>query len=392
MLIVTHEMHFAREVGDRLIFMDGGKIVEQGIPAEVLDRPQQERTQRFLAALCRWPIHWRSLTSHEEGYGNETTRRHRQWSAWQAWAARDLVGGAVEQGAHGRATREAEASALPANDEVPRLVSRSGSSATRRRSAAGRAWRNAGYDVEIARQFARCAFGKATAGGLVRDHAGTRGTLTSDRVDIVIATFTWTQDRETRIDFSRAYLRRPGPVARPERRAEHYLSDAPGQEDLTTTGSIYDRWMKNCFKDTRVIPWTASRTRCSSSRTARRDAMSMTASSSASQRRTGPSSSRAIRSSAPVGHRDRAGEHEALKRWVDARLTVLKQRDTFERILEENVPAREFARFSGASCARTTRSRTCSATRRLFVRSACVRSVVGAAAQRHSSTPMTIQQ
>jgi ABC-type polar amino acid transport system ATPase subunit len=48
MIVVTHEMHFARDVGDRLIFMDEGKIVEQGIPADLLDRPQQERTKRFL--------------------------------------------------------------------------------------------------------------------------------------------------------------------------------------------------------------------------------------------------------------------------------------------------------------------------------------------------------
>jgi ABC-type polar amino acid transport system ATPase subunit len=48
MLVVTHEMQFARDVGDQLIFMDGGKIVERGKPAEVLDRPQAERTKRFL--------------------------------------------------------------------------------------------------------------------------------------------------------------------------------------------------------------------------------------------------------------------------------------------------------------------------------------------------------
>ncbi len=48
MLVVTHEMQFAREVGDRVIFMDGGNIVEQGAPLEVLDRPQEERTKRFL--------------------------------------------------------------------------------------------------------------------------------------------------------------------------------------------------------------------------------------------------------------------------------------------------------------------------------------------------------
>ena len=49
MLVVTHEMQFAREVGDRLIFMDEGRIVEQGEPAAVLDRPQEERTRRFLS-------------------------------------------------------------------------------------------------------------------------------------------------------------------------------------------------------------------------------------------------------------------------------------------------------------------------------------------------------
>ena len=48
MLVVTHEMQFAREVGDRLVFMDEGRIVEQGLPVDVLDRPQEERTRRFL--------------------------------------------------------------------------------------------------------------------------------------------------------------------------------------------------------------------------------------------------------------------------------------------------------------------------------------------------------
>jgi ABC-type polar amino acid transport system ATPase subunit len=48
MLVVTHEMQFAREVGDRLIFMDEGRIVEQGIPTDVLERPKEERTRRFL--------------------------------------------------------------------------------------------------------------------------------------------------------------------------------------------------------------------------------------------------------------------------------------------------------------------------------------------------------
>ena len=49
MVIVTHEMAFARDVADQVIFMDGGVIVEQGPAREVIDHPRQERTRQFLA-------------------------------------------------------------------------------------------------------------------------------------------------------------------------------------------------------------------------------------------------------------------------------------------------------------------------------------------------------
>ena len=49
MIIVTHEMAFARDVADRIIFMDGGVIVEQGDARQVIERPRQERTKQFLA-------------------------------------------------------------------------------------------------------------------------------------------------------------------------------------------------------------------------------------------------------------------------------------------------------------------------------------------------------
>ncbi|MBZ4690310.1 MAG: amino acid transporter ATP-binding protein family [Cereibacter sp.] len=48
MLIVTHEMQFAREIADRVIFMEGGRIVEQGPPAQLFDNPQDDRTRSFL--------------------------------------------------------------------------------------------------------------------------------------------------------------------------------------------------------------------------------------------------------------------------------------------------------------------------------------------------------
>jgi polar amino acid transport system ATP-binding protein len=52
MVIVTHEMTFARDVADRVIFMDGGVIVEEGDPNEVINRPREERTRQFLARFA----------------------------------------------------------------------------------------------------------------------------------------------------------------------------------------------------------------------------------------------------------------------------------------------------------------------------------------------------
>jgi ABC-type polar amino acid transport system ATPase subunit len=67
MLVVTHEMQFARDVGDQLIFMDGGKIVEQGRPADVLDRPKAERTRRFLRRTLQLADSLEELTIEEGG-------------------------------------------------------------------------------------------------------------------------------------------------------------------------------------------------------------------------------------------------------------------------------------------------------------------------------------
>ena len=67
MLVVTHEMHFARDVGDRVVFMDEGKIVEEGVPADILDHPRQERTQRFLRRSLQLAHSLEELTIDEGG-------------------------------------------------------------------------------------------------------------------------------------------------------------------------------------------------------------------------------------------------------------------------------------------------------------------------------------
>ena len=51
MLVVTHEMGFAREVADSVLFMDGGVVVESGAPEQVFERPHSPRLQRFLSQV-----------------------------------------------------------------------------------------------------------------------------------------------------------------------------------------------------------------------------------------------------------------------------------------------------------------------------------------------------
>ncbi|MCK4043744.1 amino acid ABC transporter ATP-binding protein [Streptococcus suis] len=51
MVVVTHEMGFARAVADRVIFMGGGQIIEEGRPEDIFDQPKEERTKQFLARI-----------------------------------------------------------------------------------------------------------------------------------------------------------------------------------------------------------------------------------------------------------------------------------------------------------------------------------------------------
>ena len=67
MIVVTHEMQFAREVGDRVLFMDEGRIVEQGPPSEVLDNPREERTRRFLRRTLTLAGSLEELAAQQQG-------------------------------------------------------------------------------------------------------------------------------------------------------------------------------------------------------------------------------------------------------------------------------------------------------------------------------------
>src|SRR6476661_10332985 len=114
--------------------------------------------------------------------------------------------------------------------------------------------KNAGIDVEIARWLARYAFGREQRLSFVCAPTAVREPLlTTNRVDLVISTFTYTADRDTRIDFSRAYYKATGRLLVKNSSPIQKLSDIHGKKVATTSGSVYDRWMKKCFPDTDVI-------------------------------------------------------------------------------------------------------------------------------------------
>ena len=113
---------------------------------------------------------------------------------------------------------------------------------------------HAGFDVEIARWFARFAFGKSNRVTFTCVTTPAREpALTTGRNDLVIATFTYNTDRDTRIDFSRGYYKGTGRLLVPNNSSIRSVADLAGKTVVTTSGSVYDRWVKNCFKDTKLL-------------------------------------------------------------------------------------------------------------------------------------------
>jgi polar amino acid transport system substrate-binding protein len=207
--------------------------------------------------------------------------------------------------------------------------------------------RNAGFEVEMARQFSRFAFGKPTRINFTCLTTPAREpALTSDRVDMVLATFTYTVDRDTRIDFSRAYYKATGRLLVPNSAPDGYLSQLAGKTISTTTGSIYDRWMRNCFRDTRVLATDSFTNALLAFRDGRAQALmwddTVLLGIATQDRSLKLTNDQFL--ALPYGIGIKQG-NTALKRWIDARLNVMKRRDTFNTILRANVPTRVFASF-----------------------------------------------
>jgi len=202
--------------------------------------------------------------------------------------------------------------------------------------------KNAGIDVEIARWLARYAFGREQRLSFVCAPTAVREPLlTTNRVDLVISTFTYTADRDTRIDFSRAYYKATGRLLVKNSSPIQSLNDIHGKRVATTTGSIYDRWMKRCYSDTQVVVTDSVTNAILAFNQGRADAVMFDDTSLALIAATDPSSKLTSDQflEGPYGIGIKQGNVQ-LKRWVDARLNLMKQKDLFAPIIRNNIAPR----------------------------------------------------
>jgi polar amino acid transport system substrate-binding protein len=208
--------------------------------------------------------------------------------------------------------------------------------------------KNAGVDVEIAKWFARYAFGREQRLTFVCAPTAVREPLlTGGRVDLVISTFTYTADRDTRIDFSRAYYKATGRLLVKNNSPIQSLNDIRGRTVATTPGSIYDRWMRRCYSNTQILVVESVTAAILAFNQGRADAVMFDDTSLALQAATDPTAKLTddLFLEAPYGIGIRQG-NVALKRWVDSRLAIMKQKDIFQTIIRNNVAPRFVPAFS----------------------------------------------
>jgi len=207
---------------------------------------------------------------------------------------------------------------------------------------------NAGFDVEIARWFSRYAFGRPNRVSFVCTPTPAREpSLTTGRVDMVIATFTYTRDRDTRIDFSRAYYQATGRLLVKNDSPINSLANLAGRTVVTTSGSIYDRWVRKCYPNTNLIVTDNFTNAAIAFNQGRADTLmwddTVLVGIAAADRNTKLTNDKFL--ALPYGIGIRQG-NTALVRWVNSRLELMRKKDRFMTILRNNVPARFVSAFS----------------------------------------------
>ena len=207
--------------------------------------------------------------------------------------------------------------------------------------------KNAGFDVEIAKWFSRFAFGRANRVTYTCLTTPAREpAINTGRVDLVIATFTYTADRDTRIDFSRAYYKATGRLLVRNNSPIRSTADLAGKTVATTSGSIYDRWVKNCFKDTKLLVTDSFTNALLAFRDGRADTLMWDDTVLLGIAVADPNLKLTddLFLPLPYGIGMKQG-NAAMKRWVDSRLNIMTKKDAFFPIMKASVPPRNLAAF-----------------------------------------------
>ena len=204
----------------------------------------------------------------------------------------------------------------------------------------------AGYDVDVARRFAALAFGKRTRVSLTCVTTPSRiPALQRKDVDIIISTLTWTSAREEIIDYSSPYYNATGRLLVPNNSSITRLIDLRGKRIATTRGSIYDRYVGNCFSTATKVLSDSPVAALENLRSGRADTFMFDDTFLLGVAANDPNLKMTTHKflAVPYGIGIRKGEVE-MKRWVNAAILYMKRRDEFWAILRANSP-RTFWRF-----------------------------------------------
>ncbi len=206
---------------------------------------------------------------------------------------------------------------------------------------------NDGYDVQVARRFAELAFGKINRVSLTCVTTPSRiPTLISSRVDMIISTLTWTQARADQIDFSIPYYSATGRLLVPNDSSISTVADLKGKTISTTRGSIYGTWVRNCFKDSKLLEVDSPAAATLAVKNGQADtfmfddAFLLGVATTDRDLKLTPAKFLNI----PWGIGIRKGD-TAIANWVNAAIRFMKSRDEFVKILKANAPARLVGNF-----------------------------------------------
>jgi polar amino acid transport system substrate-binding protein len=208
--------------------------------------------------------------------------------------------------------------------------------------------RHAGFDVEIARWFSRFAFGRANRVTFTCITTPAReAALQTDRVDLVIATYTYTAARDNLIDFSRAYYKATGRLLVRNDSSIRSVADLGGKTIATTRGSVYDRWVGNCFPQSKLLVTDGFTNALLAFRDGRADTLMWDDTVLLGIAVADPNLKLTddLFLPLPYGIGMKQG-NAAMKRWVDSRLNIMAKRDAFFPLMKAAVPARNLAAFS----------------------------------------------